>query len=512
MALTDERYNQTAALLPPEPSRAEYWLDKGFSDLGATIREAIVLNRVTRGELITELYNGGFIHKILWGICFLSFLVAGVAGTVIFAFIHSAVIMVVMVLVYILFGLSRALDAWYRKTRKMEFVCEQCKHVWPTPGYVCPKCGKVHSYLRPNTFGFYTHVCECGQKLPCTFFASAKGPDGSTIHRSDLEQCCPNPNCAHSVASGEARTMSIPVVGGRSVGKTSYIAALAHDLVLDRAAQQGYDTDFLDDSKRGLFSELEKIYQSGDASMTSEDSDVKRASAFSLSVFVRKDGLDPDRLIHLYDVAGETFLNNDEHEDQLQYAYAEGAVLLVDPMSIPDLASELEEGLSATDAAVSGRSNPDDVLASLIEKVKSVAKPDRQGRFAMPLAVVLSKTDLPGLDEKIGQAACDAYLAANPECPAADAQDAVLRDFLLEYGMGNFLTSLKASFRSYRFFAASAVGHERLAGAYDPKGVVEPFAWIAGQADPTFATAISLPVENAASYAQQLEIDRRKKR
>ena len=95
MALTDERYNQTAALLPPEPSRAEYWLDKGFSDLGATIRESIVLNRVTRGELITELYNGGFIHKILWGICFLSFLVAGVAGTVIFAFIHSAVIMVV---------------------------------------------------------------------------------------------------------------------------------------------------------------------------------------------------------------------------------------------------------------------------------------------------------------------------------------------------------------------------------------------------------------------------------
>lgn len=89
MALTDERYNQTAALLPPEPSRAEYWLDKGFSDLGATIREAIVLNRVTRGELITELYNGGFIHKVLWGICFLSFLVAGVAGTVIFAFIHS---------------------------------------------------------------------------------------------------------------------------------------------------------------------------------------------------------------------------------------------------------------------------------------------------------------------------------------------------------------------------------------------------------------------------------------
>ena len=85
----------------------------------------------------------------------------------------------------------------------------------------------------------------------------------------------------------------------------------------------------------------------------------------------------------------------------------------------------------------------------------------------------------------------------------------MLRDFLLEYGMGNFLTSLKASFRSYRFFAASAVGHERLAGAYDPKGVVEPFA---GQADPTFATALSLPVENAVSYAQQLEIDRRKKR
>ena len=166
MALTDERYNQTAALLPPEPSRAEYWLDKGFSDLGATIREAIVLNRVTRGELITELYNGGFIHKVLWGICFLSFLVAGVAGTVIFAFIHSAVIMVVMVLVYILFGLSRALDAWYRKTRKMEFVCEQCKHVWPTPGYVCPKCGKATRVGHSVKDGKTVRVCrKCGAEL-----------------------------------------------------------------------------------------------------------------------------------------------------------------------------------------------------------------------------------------------------------------------------------------------------------------------------------------------------------
>ncbi len=74
MALTDERYSQTAALLPPEPSRANYWLDKGFSDLGATIREAIVLNRATRGELASNFFSGGFILKILWAFAFSRFL------------------------------------------------------------------------------------------------------------------------------------------------------------------------------------------------------------------------------------------------------------------------------------------------------------------------------------------------------------------------------------------------------------------------------------------------------
>ena len=512
MAMTDPRYAQTAALLPPEPSSTDYWLEKGFADLGATLRENIALNKVTLSEIVTNLTDGGIIHKLLWTICLLSFLVAGIGGSILFSFIHSAVIMVVMACVYVLFGIARALDAFYRRSRKMEFVCDKCKHVWPTPGYICPSCGRVHAYLRPNTFGILTHTCACGQKLPCTFFSTAKGPDGSTIRRSDLEQCCPNPGCAHSVASGEARTISVPVVGGRSVGKTSYIAALSHDLIAVRPAALGYQTSFLDDEKRSLFSELEGVYASGDASMTSEDADVRRASAFSLSFFVHKDGLDPDRLIHLYDVAGETFLRNDEHEDQLQYAYAQGTVLLVDPMSIPDLADELGEGLSEADAAVCGRTDPDDVLASFIEKVKSVATPDHQGKFAMPVAVVLSKADFPGLDEKIGEAARNAYLAVNPECPAVDAEDAVLRDFMLEYGMGNFLASLKANFRSYRFFAASAVGHERLAGAYEPKGVVEPFAWIAAQADPDLAASLSLPAASAVPYAQQLEIDRKKRR
>lgn len=43
-------------------------------------------------------------------------------------------------------------------------------------------------------------------------------------------------------------------------------------------------------------------------------------------------------------------------------------------------------------------------------------------------------------------------------------------------------------FKNNRFFAASAIGHTRDAGAYNPIGVLEPVEWICSKADKKLAS------------------------
>ena len=43
-------------------------------------------------------------------------------------------------------------------------------------------------------------------------------------------------------------------------------------------------------------------------------------------------------------------------------------------------------------------------------------------------------------------------------------------------------------FKNNRFFAASAIGHTRDAGAYNPVGVLEPMEWICTKADKRLAS------------------------
>lgn len=498
-SLTAQQYARSAELLPEEPSTRNYWLDKGFVDLGATIRESFMGDRVAMSDLSGRMglvwaSDKFLLMKLVYTIFYLfgilSILVFGTLVTVVLSFVHSLVILVVMTIVYVLLGIAKALDGAYRTILHVTYACDRCKNIYLQPGYVCPSCGKVHSYLRPNTFGIFFHRCTCGQLMPATFFSTVKDPSGKRIRRSTLEQRCPNPACARQVSTGDARTLSVSVVGSRSVGKTTYIAALSHLLLDEFPESRGYETEFLDAEKQKLFQELEDCYRSGSTEMTREATDLNRPSAFSLSFLVKKRGLSPQRLLHVYDVAGETFLKGEEHETQLQYAYATGAIFLVDPMSIPEVSDELSERLSSADSAVTAREYPDTVLSNFVEKIRQVSGVGQGEQISLPLAVVLSKADLPGLAPYFDERARKAYLQANPACPDYDVDDALARAFLERHGMGNFLNMLQGNFKAQRLFVVSAIGHERLAGSFAPVHVDEPFSWILARSDRALTRAL----------------------
>lgn len=101
------------------------------------------------------------------------------------------------------------------------------------------------------------------------------------------------------------------------------------------------------------------------------------------------------------------------------------------------------------------------------------------------LAVVINKVDIPTLEEKIGETAAQQYLAENAKtCKSyMDARDAVCRNFLEEYGAGNFVRTAEAKFKTVRYFTCSALGHNHEGQPYEGKNVVDPVMWLLQQAD-----------------------------
>ena len=70
------------------------------------------------------------------------------------------------------------------------------------------------------------------------------------------------------------------------------------------------------------------------------------------------------------------------------------------------------------------------------------------------------------------------YLNTKTEIHRSDAIDYLCRKFLKENEMESFVNAIEMKFKNNRFFAASAIGHTRDAGAYNPVGVLEPMEWI----------------------------------
>lgn len=64
--------------------------------------------------------------------------------------------------------------------------------------------------------------------------------------------------------------------------------------------------------------------------MTKTELDLKQASSKAFSFMVSHSKLNPDRLIQIYDVAGESFIDNTENEEQLPYTYYQRIIFMLD--------------------------------------------------------------------------------------------------------------------------------------------------------------------------------------
>lgn len=466
-----------------QPAKKSYFFsEKSYLDVWRTILKAWSLNidsikkhaglfLIAGDEEFTKMLALRFFHAL----SIIAVVIFGSIITAIVSILNIVVVVIFMGIIYIGFSIIWCVDRIYLMKNKVFSACPECKNSTLIPTYICSSCGVRHTNLTPNVYGIWRRTCECGAKLGTTFFNG----------RKLLESECPA--CNREMNSRESRPICIPVVGGRSVGKTAFITAFSENFVNEVAPRIGISTEFYDKSKEAIFNEIEQDYSTGSTRMTARSGNLNETSSISFSFFAQHPNFKPERLIHVYDIAGEVFTDSSENEVQKQYEYCHGIVFVVDPFAIPEVRHNFESKLSPQDLAGIGKADINEIINSFLNKLREVTGLSDNKVATVPLAIIISKIDSGGLDQILGNDAINEFMMNTGETNFYTAQDKLCRQFLLDNEMGSFLNNISILFKNNKFFAGSAIGHTRENGKYQPKGVLEPMQWLFSQSDPQMA-------------------------
>lgn len=472
-----------------QPAIKKYLFEKAYRDIYLTSSQAFNNNINSIKKYFSNISDaGGSSIPIYLAILVLNIflmLSVGIFGSILLvvtSLVHLLIVLVCSIFYYTFFLIIWSIDKLYRKGKNIFVSCHECKERSLLPTYLCPSCGAGHSDLTPGIYGVLKRTCTgpsymgeentCGQKIPTTFFNG----------RKKLDAICTN--CHHPLTDKETVPICIPVVGGRSVGKTAFITAFANDFMEDIAPANGWETEIYNKEKEEIYEEISRDYSIGSTRMTERSNNIDIASSVSFSFYIKSKKFKPDRLAHIYDIAGEVFTDSSENEIQKQYEYSHGIVLMVDPFSIPSLRYRFEPQLNPEDVAGIGNTDIGVVVDSFLNKLREVTGISSKKMLTVPLAVVISKVDSANLLDYLGEEPINKLMEEEPEKfkNYQDAEDYLCRKLLLENNMASFLNSIDLKFKNNRFFASSAIGHTRDKGKYEPIGVMEPMEWLFRQA------------------------------
>ncbi len=409
-------------------------------------------------EAIGQTFKG--LWKLAHGIGkLICILVLTTSICIMFSLLHVVVLAVIMLIAYLLFLIWLGIDALYRGIKKISSNCPNCQEHFSLPVYICPDCGEEHTHLYPSRYGIWKRKCLCGCKLPTTFFNG----------RGKLEARCPS--CGTDVKDGGNHVdVCIPVVGGRSSGKTCFISqaitaigecAPSLNLEYEYSATdyddyeqnaQGMEQGYLPDATSDLRLKYYQFY------LSPENAKLKN-------------------LISLCDVAGEVYSNKDNLGGQIGYKYANAFLMVVDPLSVERFRREMSKSADPVDYGYSN-DRLDEVLSMLISTLENMFCITSKDMLKTTVAVVFSKCDAPGIDSLIGKEAVDKYIRSNEVKSRYDVQNIVCEQFLKSYGEANFLNTLKSKFKSVQFFTSSALGHNQDGTPFVSDGVEDPVLWL----------------------------------
>lgn len=473
-----------------QPAVKSYFFGKGYNDAFKVIRDAWFYNLQTAQKFVDNIsnYHGGWFLKI-WVVLFNVFAIVSVyvVGTTVFlalTAVHLTIVFLLMLVVYTLFTIIWLADKSFLAYHRVFTACPNCKEKYPMPVYICPNCAAEHTRLVPGVYGILTRTCAgepgkefCGKKLPTTFFNGRK---------KLLSKC---PNCSASFGANEAVPVCIPVVGGPSVGKTCFISAVMKELIEDICPQNGLTVDF-NEGKSPLYQrnkiECDEMIRKYDQGVLQTKTANQNPLAYNF--FIKGKFLVPERLMYIYDIAGEALFTQDALTTQKQYDYSHGIIFLVDPLAIPEVRRRYQGKPDFPKHRVT-ESDINDTFESFLHNFKRISGLSSRKLSKVPCAIVINKTDAYDLENKIGFKAVAAALVNPPKGKKfksfEDAMSYVARKWLIDNGMLNFVKQVEMSFKAKQYFTCSSLGHVQDGRGFSSVRVFLPVKWILSYFDKT---------------------------
>lgn len=455
-----------------QPAKVSYFFGKGYVDLSNTIKEAWFRNIDSAREQFILAGEKGYVSMggAINLIAAISIFVFGSLITALTTVVHVGVLFLFFVCIYIGFGILWLIDRIYIMINKIKNACPnpECQASFFIPVYECPECGAKHTELVPSKYGILKRTCLCGEKLPTTFLNG----------RGQLKAYCPE--CGIELSGDTAsRQYAFPVIGGPSVGKTCFINMAIEQIMNEVAPAYGWKMNFITEAdKKDHSIAMESLNRGIPLKKTMLDA----LTAYQMMLTLPNEKI--GRRIYVYDIAGEMFSSSSDFQNNQAYSYANGFIFIIDPLTLSQFAMEVEDKIDLNEYGASAKDFDEILNIMLINLEKMFGSKDKD-TLNRNLAVVINKVDVPTLEEKIGETAAQQYLVENTDsCKSyADARNVVCRDFLLEYGAGNFVRTAEAKFKTVRYFTCSALGHNHRGQPYEGKNVVDPVLWLLQQAD-----------------------------
>ena len=455
-----------------EPAYKQYYFRKAFHDYRRVVEKSFEKNRTA------FLWVIGFGTKIigheLWFLTFplgiTVYLIAaagaavGFVTYVIFGLLHLAIVATCVAL-----GIATAYSLWFFEYlqmlwRQINIRCphKNCHKPIKLPLYNCSECSKKHEKLVPGSYGVFRRQCSCGAWLPTLFL----------FGRNQLPSYCPHLECGQSLDSGTqiTRNLLIPIVGGVSAGKTNYLIASLLE-IHRRADAGGASVAFSQEKYKKIYEISKRNFQSGNvAGKTVEES----PDAFLINVNTGGE----DRMLYIYDAAGELFQRTDNLRLQEYYRDFNGIVFLIDPFSLTQIQDTLENELAAAESQIKpSAERPQDIYDKLLQTIQQETGAGK-GAMAKPLAVVVTKDDAFGVAEQIRDiASMQPPLEKNAK---HTRESLAVRTWLDKNGAGNLIRGMEKDFREVAYFHCSPLGRMPDAGTtpFTPKRVLEPLGWL----------------------------------
>ena len=477
-----------------QPARVNYFFSDAYSDLGYTIKDTFsklgekISDNASKiaddwGNIIDHISDiadefwqifpaigwmfmfGFHLGQIILSSIFTSLL------CIIFSLLQIVIVFVIMVFVYLGFVIALLLDKLYCLFKGIGTTCPApgCQTHIGLPVYVCA-CGAKHTKLLPSRYGILNRRCNCGRKLPTTFFSGR----AQLMKKSGGSWICPS--CGYAL-QGNVNTIdiTIPVAGGPSSGKTCFLTQALREIETN-APKYGLEFEYIENPALGDDYHLNKgLFENGQLPNKTNDYNL-RYYQFYLS----PKGAKVKNIISICDVAGEAFdASDDAIGHQVGLKNAKAFLIALDPLSVSGFREELQEqGFNYSKYMASEKFTLDDVLLTLIRNLENLHAISAAKKVSADVVVAFTKCDIPALEGVFGANALANYQARHNINSTYEALNKMCEEFLIKYGEHNFLNSLKSKFRSVQFFTSSALGHVENGTKFKPTGVEEPLLWL----------------------------------